>query len=116
MTRTRPRKRRSDEELNGVEENAKQPEVPVPAPASEAPAPQLCTQCLRFLTMTPEQLGAYIALIAKQAVQVAWPEEITRERLAGAMKCGDQVVWIGVGCITVRRADGSFIAVYLRDS
>ena len=79
-------------------------------------APQLCAHCLAILTMTPAQLDEYIVLIAKQATRVGWPEEIAIEKLRKALRCGDSVAWIGYGVLTVKRADGELLSVYLRDS
>jgi hypothetical protein len=82
----------------------------------EPAPPQLCSQCLRFLTMTPAQLDQYIALIAEQATRVSWPQEVAEQKLRAVLRCGDQVVWIGCGVLTVRRASGELLAVYQRDS
>jgi len=82
----------------------------------EEPAPRLCSQCLRFLTMTAEQLEEYIVLIAKQATRVSWPQEIAERKLRSVMQCGDRVEWVGYGALTVRRTNGEMFSVYQRDS
>jgi hypothetical protein len=68
------------------------------------------------MTMTARQLDQYIVLIAQQATRVSWPQEIAELKLRAALRCGDQVVWIGCGVMTVRRENGEMLAIYQRDS
>lgn len=80
--------------------------------------PQLCARCLHLLTMTEAQLRKYIDAVAKaaSAARLWESEELCWTRLTAAMRPGDEITFIGIGLASLRRVDGTTVAVMQRDA
>jgi hypothetical protein len=81
-----------------------------------ATALPLCARCLHILTRTQEELIAAIEHIAYAAEGSGWSREIFIEKMTRTMAVGDEVAWVGIRAANIRRADGSIVSVYERDS
>jgi hypothetical protein len=78
--------------------------------------PEVCVRCLKILTSTPAQLERYIEMVAPSAAWSGWSRDLFVTKMRDALKVGDEIVFIQVGAVAVRRADNSTFVVYARES
>ena len=78
----------------------------------------LCARCCRVLTMTDEQLAEYIDAVAEQIGRVShsWPLEDFKAKMRRVLNSGDEIIWLGLGYVNVRRIDGRVETIYQRES
>jgi hypothetical protein len=76
----------------------------------------LCARCCRVMTITHEQLAQYIETIAEQMgrISISWPIEDFKARMWRVLEPGDEIVWLGIGYVNVRRVDGRVETIYQR--
>lgn len=75
-------------------------------------APALCAHCLHMLSMTPAQLAQYIDQAAQRAVWSGWKADEFKEKIGSKMQLGDEIMFITVGAVNVRRASGEIATLY----
>jgi hypothetical protein len=78
--------------------------------------PALCSNCLRLMTETDEQLTDYIELVVREARNLSWPEDVCRSKLRNALHPGDRIAELGYGRMRVIRPDGFSFWVFQRES
>jgi len=86
-----------------------------PLEPEEAP-PTICARCAHILTRTPEQLEEAIQLMADRAAGSGWDRERFVEKMREGLGVDDEVLWIGVGAVNVRKVNGELMSIYQRDS
>jgi DNA-binding XRE family transcriptional regulator len=87
---------------------------------NDEPSPQFCVRCLRILTATPEQLATHIDVVAQTLAAYGngryWPVAEFKARMVRELEPGDEIIMLGVGCVTVQRRNGALATIYRQAS